>query len=298
MDGNRIFKPKILVPSGTGDIFWIMVKMESFIEKELNGINPIIFTNEDQSYKPERSAAFIKRIPFVEYGGAYQSGSLPSNLWMGTEWLKSNYNGFDYLFCVNGILRSGYSLEDFGLNKYKSNWFFKLNPSTIEEEYIKIYKKKYGNYIVGFFSDDGMFKVWLKNMPLEKIYSFLEKLYEKTKCKILLTGKEWDSKFNLKIMKFDKKNILIDLTGQTDLNQLFALIKSSKAVVGWCGGNTIMATVFKKPTFIFWSKYFKNSNFFINTIPPLARKNWYDYTVIENLSPIEQLVGKIEKIIK
>jgi hypothetical protein len=280
----------ILVPAGIGDIYWVMIKMQSFIEKRLGGEIPTIYTCEVDPKKSNRSQEFMERIPFVKYGGGFFTKSaIGTNSWFGTDWLIPDYehNGrkFDYLFCLNGVVRNGFDLErECGLDAFETNWYFPINPAPEEDVAALQYRSELGNYVVGFFSGDGMFSRWVAEMNHHAIYDHLTKIHERTGFKIVLTGKDWDwdTGVNQKILALDaNKGILVNKLGQTTVNQLFALMKNSKGIFGWHGGNTMMGVVFKVPTFMIWSKYFKNSKFYENCLPP-DKNGWYDFDVASN----------------
>ena len=62
---------KILTIPGIGDIHWVMLKLESWIAKNCPGEIPEVHVwNFDG--RP-RSEDFVKRIPFVKFGGYFNT---------------------------------------------------------------------------------------------------------------------------------------------------------------------------------------------------------------------------------
>ena len=150
--------------------------------------------------------------------------------------------------------------------------------SLHERRYGKQCQAKYGPYIMAFFVPHGMYQNWLGEFPIEEIYNALALIADTLKCRVLLTGAEWD-KVSLidDLMKMDAgfdRKALVDLTGQTTLEELFGLMRSSEGCIGFPGGNTIMSAVFKKPTLLIWNKYF-DKRFWKNCCPPDSHGNWY-----------------------
>lgn len=289
---------KILLLPGMGDIYWVFVKLLPFLQA--NGIvNPLVYTWELQANKKNRSADYIKRFPYVEYGGCYEGTSKCAtfnDLYFGTDWIKTDFEGFDYVLSFNGILRNGYSINNFGLDQYKADWLFPLTFSQEQQDHTYIYPEAYGNYIVAYFSDDGMFKQWLKYLPPQKLYEILKSLHDKTGYTIVISGCHWDKPFFDQIKACGNTDFIEELF-DTSLDQLFGLMNGARGMIGWCGGNSIMSTYFKKCTLIIWSEYFKQSNFYVNSVPPQAIGEWYDYVVAEQTS-VEQIVNKMMTLLE
>lgn len=289
---------KILVLPGMGDIYWVMVKMQSFIEK-YNITNPVIYTWELQPHKKNRSADYIKRIPFVKYGGPwYHDQRLPefNEIYFNTKWLIPNFNDFDYLFSVNGILRNGYDLNSFGLDEFKTDWYFGLTESEEENQATEKYKK-FGDYIVAYFSDTEMYKHWMKSLTADKIYQIFKIIHDNTGYKVLFSGCGWDKGLADIIIAKDNIGFIEDIIGETSIDQLFGLIKQSKGMIGWCGGNTIKSVYFKKPTVILWSKYFPNEGFYKYCVPPDSIDNWHEYKVVEQHS-VKEIANSMIRLIQ
>lgn len=273
---------KILVLPGMGDIYWVLTKLQSFLDQE--GIEtPLLYTWELQPHKKDRSKDYIKRVPFVEYGGSWvHDQNIPEfkEIYFGTTWLIRHFKEFDYLFSVNGVLRNGFSLESHGLDEYDTDWYFPLNPSAEEDEY-RIKYAQMGNYVVAYFNNTEMYVNWTKCLPDHEIFKMLEKIHNETGNKVVLTGSSWDRKFASHLKTMDVNNFIINMTGDTSIDQLFALMQEANGMIGWCGGNTIMSTYFKKPTVIIWSKYFSKEGFYKYSVPPDSHGSWYEYKVAE-----------------
>jgi len=249
---------RILTICGIGDIHWVMLKMESFIEKECKGVIPEI-TVWNFDGRP-RADGFVSRIPFVKFAGydnepmGRQQKRLFHEMYMeGSKEVVSGFKGYDYFICVNGSLRIGHNMDTI-MRQYSTNWNYKINT----EDCISPYSEP---YIIFYFSNHGMFTDWVAKMPPEKIRSFMQQIKG---YKLILTGSSWDTPFNQEL----EDNGVINLCGKTSLTELFGLIKGASAFVGWCGGNTIVSQHLNTPTLMLWSNYFSHKAFQTNWVDP------------------------------
>lgn len=273
---------KILVIPGIGDMHWVLLKLESFIEKHCPGEKPEVWVwNFDE--RP-RSGDFIKRIPFVKFGGylnepiGMDKNSFEKSYMTGdANYAKiSEFHGFDYYLCVNGILRVGLPWNSV-LPFYKTNWNYDINlegcKSPVE-----------GKYIIFYFSDHGMFKKnWTGHLDASKTAKLLDRMSD-WGYKLILTGSSWDKPYNDKIVGYSESGKLINMCGDTSLDELLGLIKGASAFVGWCGGNTIISQHMNTPTLMIWSRYFKRE-FQTNWVDPLRINKVYIPMNVENLNP-------------
>lgn len=269
---------KILVLPGMGDIYWVFTKLQSFIDQHKLS-NVVLYTWEIQPEKIERSADFIRMFPGISYGGGVE---IPTNtpefntIYFGDEWCLTDFRDFDYVLSMNGVLRNGNTLEHGDLNEYTTDWDFPLNHPTTES-----YDSTIGKYVVAYFTDDGMFKQWLRYFTPTVIYNTLQRIHEETGYRVVLSGCHWDQPFVEQIQAQGPSDFLVPIF-DTSVSQLFDLLKQSNGVIGWCGGNTIMSTHFKIPTLMIWSRYFRNERFFTNAVSPTSIHDWYFHLVCED----------------
>lgn len=263
---------KLLTICGIGDIHWVMLKMESFIEQNCKGEKPEVHIwNFDG--RP-RSGDFVKRIPFVEFGGYFNQPLEIDKHRFHTSYFHNkyqeikNFHGFDAYLCLNGGLREGYSMDDI-LPQYKTNWNYEINldgcETTIKEP-----------YIIFYFSNHGMFQEWVNHLTPKKIKQLLSQIKG---YKLILTGSTWDSEFN----RFLESDDVINMCGETSLDDLLGLIKGASAFVGWCGGNTIVSQHLNTPTLMLWSNYF-DKPFQTNWVSPDRQGTIYRPMNVEGLN--------------
>ena len=87
VSGKLVFyatKPKqerlnILVPPGIGDIYWVMVKLQSFLRERQITVPPNVHIVSLDSAK-DRSADYVRMVPFVR-GAGYKQCNRHSSLW-------------------------------------------------------------------------------------------------------------------------------------------------------------------------------------------------------------------------
>lgn len=278
---------KILTIPGIGDIHWVMLKMESFIKQNCPNEKPEIHIwNFDG--RP-RSADFVKRIPFVKFGGYFNQPIDIDRKRFNASYMTDGYqqirdfHGFDHYLCVNGGLRIGHSLENI-LPQYKINWDYEIDLRGCYTPFNE-------PYIIFYFSDHGMFKDWIKHMPPKKIKELLASIKG---YKLILTGSSWDGNFN---QLLESENVL-NYCGDTSLDELLGLIKGASAFVGWCGGNTIISQHLNTPTLMLWSDYFPHKAFQTNWVNPEKLGKIYQPMNVEGFelrefhNNLERLLGK------
>lgn len=251
---------KILVIPGIGDVHWVMLKMQSFIEQHCPGEKPEIWVWDFDGRR--RSADFIKKIPFVTFKGYWNAPIAEARETFNNAYFKNEgqlvkgFKEFDYFFCVNGGLREGRDFETEVLPKYKVNWDYPIDLSNL-------IPTKHKNYVLCYFSDHGMFTNWVRQLPPAKINEILQYI-RKQGYEVILSGATWDEKFNTQL----ETEGITNLCGQTTLDDLLSLIQSCECFVGWCGGNTIIAPHLGKKTLMIWNNYFPNKKFYTNWVKP------------------------------
>ncbi len=290
---------KILVPPGIGDIYWSMVKIRSFCEKNKLGIPDVYISSFDKS--KDRSIEYVKRIPFVKAAGyVHHKGDSPDWRAVWTEayhdcgrTIYENVEGCDYFIAYNGILRHGKSIADCD-TEYDCEWHPPMFYDLEQEQYGKDLIEKYGEYFVGYFVPHGMYKKWLTQFPPASIKKCLSEIHKTTKNPILLSGASWDKG----AMKLDAPGIIEDLIGKTTFPQLQALLKNAKGVIGFPSGLTFMSVLLGAPTFCFWNHYFSNTNFWWESVPPDTWHKTYDVIDTRIANPIQSARRFLEMVYK
>ncbi len=283
---NRV---KILVPPGIGDIHWVLVKLQAFIEQYKTGLPDVYICSFDK--KKDRSLEYLRMFPFLNAAGYkyYNKKDIPwreAYLQQGTT-IFNNIKGVDYFIAFNGRLRAPVTLAQIN-PELGLNWDLPMFESIEDKEYLsKFEKQNTPKYIVAYLVDHGMYsKHWLKYFGKEKILSILKKLANKFYCKIVFVGASWDEGTELgNYLLQELGDQAIDLYGQTTVGQVFELQRGALGTIGFPSGLSIMSAVFKKPTYLFWSDYF--NEVFWKTTCPTDSESWYGYGDVKKVTESE-----------
>jgi SAM-dependent methyltransferase len=277
----------ILLPPGIGDIYWCITKLESFLESIQEDVLDVYVSSITKGR--DRSSAFIKKFPFLHMKG-YLQHSLDERAFglayhcSGKNWFK-NVCGRDYFCAYNGSLEHGMKLDE--IKDYKTNWDLKMFSSLDEQRYGKKLKAGIGGYVIAYFVDHGMYERWINEYSYVEIARTLLKIYEKTGKKIVLLGAKWDHSELYKIISETLSDeILINLTGETSLDEAFSVLKFADAQVAFPSGLSMMGVHFGIPTVMIWNRFFRKE-FWQNACKPDAYENWYFPMDSRNATAIE-----------
>lgn len=268
-------RASILVPPGIGDAYWSFVKMESFIREMDLGVPDCYVQCFDDR---KRAHDYVRRIPFVRACG-YRDGEGVRPPEFDEAYLRDERNvfknvmGCDYFYAFNGGLRYGRRLESIS-PEFECNWDHRMHQTLAEKKYGREMKAN-GPYVVAYFVPHGMYKSWMQEFPPSKIAEMLWLIKSLSGCQIYLIGAKWDQ-YGLAHELCKSVPDIVDLSGKTDLDQCFGLLRNANGVIGYPSGVTIMSAHFKTPTYLLWSKYF-NENFHRYAIRSDAHDKWYDY---------------------
>ena len=259
---------RLLVPPGIGDIHWVALKLRAFLEKE-NAVADVWILDHDR--RP-RGLSFVRRLPFVRAAGYYRPSvsevemlgepRFKSCYFTGEHDLLPDFLGFDFLLCFNGSLRTGKKFEEI-LPTCRLEWDY---PVTEEKKDTAILERVPKKYVLFGLSDFTIFSEWVKAIGEEKLRALLAEIPKRFPGRVpVLTGASWDAPLNRRL-----SDMAVDLTGQTSLGELLALIRRADAFVGFAGGNGIVATHLGCPTHLIWH----------HGVYPEARfrQNWVDGT--------------------
>jgi SAM-dependent methyltransferase len=264
---------RILVPPGIGDIYWVFVKLRSFIKVNHIKEPPVIYIDAPDDRK--RSEDFVRSVPFVRFGGYWDKEIEQRESELASQFKRRkvlahicenrkiayNENGqhvfpglesFDWFISYNGSMDAGESLAEAD-PEYEVDWDIPIFISKGDD-----IKRDWG-YIVASFFDAGMYRKWIAELPPEKIYEMLAHIVDTTKKRVVLTGAEWDCKalVNVKLLSLDKGHgRLIDMIGQTTLGQYMGLLKNADGCIGFPAGNTILGPALGTKTGIIWNDHF------------------------------------------
>lgn len=284
--------PKVLVAPGSGDIHWVMLKMESIIQQHFNGETPEIWV-WSESRRTERSEGYIKRIPFVKWGGYYHASPMDvkvgQNVFVhGKPWISTPWRSFDMFVAFNAPLGWGEQLENMMPN-CEINWDYELKLTFADLEYGRSFSNPHDPYVVVSFFGHSFYGEWLKHFTVADIRGLLAEVSRTHR--VVLTGCEWDEKFMAKLWSPG----FFDVTGKTSMGQLLGLMKYAKAFVGFAAGNGMLAQHLRCPTFMLWKPDQWSPKFATNWVDPKRIEDGTYHPMAITAPCIDYIVEKINE---
>jgi len=265
--------PKILVAPGSGDIHWVMLKLESFIKSRFNpkaGKPEVHIWCEAESTK--RSEDYVRRIPFVKFGGYFDGKphhAFGSQVFVrGRPWCVKGWEGFDYFVAFNAPLGQGKSLETLW-PECDVNWNYELKLHGADLRYGKKLKRKHGEIIPVWFCGHSFYKGWLNQFTITQMHALIASL--QMHGKVVLTGAKWDVPFMRQFASPD----VVDLVGKTSMGELLGVLKYAKAYVGHAAGQGMLAQHLGTKTFLLWHPHQWVPEFMTNWVDPKKNKTVY-----------------------
>lgn len=280
-----------------------MVKIEAFCRKMDIREKPevVILANEVWESSQVRAVPLIDMIPFVTMADPQTTPMDPVNprpaclhdiyvrcgsrheqaIWPG-------FMGYEYFICYNGVINSGHWLEEDDL---ECNWYLPLTISKEQSDYRDKCKEIYGRYAVFYFSIVGDFVARnLKQFPLDKMAEGINKFCTKLGLTPVFIGAWWDLRWPLPDAKPYLAQLIsmipgvVNLVGQTSLDQAFGVMRGAELVAGYHCGLTNMAVMFKKPTVLLWAPDRFPPATPLSVAPPETRNTTYVPLFTQGLS--------------
>ena len=255
---------RILVPPGIGDGYWVFVKLRGFLAAR--GITMPHVWVHDQA-PASRSAGFWSRVPFVRFSG---SGCLPKrDLRPRRAYrppgvvVQRSVLTWDYFLSFNGTLEHGLSLD--AALPGPTNWYESLMRPEHHDAVVESYRTQFGRYVVCSFWEHGFYRHWLAEFSEGRIVEALRLIAESGYTPVVM-GAAWDcGGIGSRIAAADSR--FVNLVGQTDFDQMTALIEGSAGVLGFPAGNSLLGPYFRRPTVLLWHEHFKRQ-MWSNVCPP------------------------------
>ena len=289
-------RTRILLPGGIGDIYWVLVKLKSFLRRQGIEEKPLVSVLGPNIWESSRrrSIPFLQSVPFVEVANPPVEPMMPTPS-KYLEWVYSHvsveliervwpgFMGFEYFLCFNGIINTGHYLEEVD-PELECDWYFPMRISDEQSEYQDDLAKRYGRYAIFFFSFMGDFVTQnLAHFPLEKLAEGINRICSEKGLVPIFIGAWWDLKWPKPHGNHvDRLPLLIDmvpgavnLVGQTTLDQAFGAMRGAEMVSGYHCGLTNMAIAFRRPTVLLWSERRFPPKTPLAVAPPDSRNTFY-----------------------
>lgn len=275
--------PKVLVAPGSGDIHWVMLKMESIIERHFKGEKPEVWV-WSESRHTERSKGYVERIPFVKWGGYFHASAMDVKVGQevfvgGKPWIHTPWRSFDMFVAFNAPLGWGTPIEKL-MPKCEINWDYEVRL-TVDDLLLaaKLFERE-GPYIPVSFFGHSFYRNWLEMFTPEHIHDLLAQL--RPNYKIVLTGREWDAPF----MKQFAHRHDVNLVGKTSMGELLGLCVGARAFVGFAAGNGMLAQHLGCPTFMLWHSRQWDPKFATNWVDPeKLNKTYFPLSISAPVTP-------------
>ena len=280
---------KILVPPGMGDSYWSIVKMQSFLKSEGIDMPDIcIAAGKDKKYNGHvRAVPFLQMFPFVNAAGGHIAMKQMENgkkIWneayseRGRTVFRDIYD-HDYMLSYNGHIRWGVQLEDVD-PQYECDWHPPMFVSLDQENFKNNCIKQYGKYFCIYLPLYGHYVKWLEEFSLDNLIKAINKISKENDAIPVLVGAQWDAEDKKLSAAKGKIKKLVDLTGKTDMQQLFGCLRGSELVFGFPSGLTIMSAAIRCKTLMVWNDFYEigvhGNKFYRYVCPPDTwNKNYF-----------------------
>lgn len=297
--------PRIVVPGGIGDVYWVMVKLEAFCRREKIQEKPVVIILADDIWESSqlRSAPFLEMIPFVTTGNPQTTPMDPvrprpkylQNVYTkcGTspdQTIWPGFMGYEYFICYNGVINSGHWLE---ADDLECNWYLPLTISKEQERFKTKCVKKYGDYVVFYFSN--FTEEMLTKFSVDKIIESIRHFINRSGLTPVFIGAEWDLGWKYLTEIMGAIPGVVNLVGKTSLDQAFGVMRGAKLISGYHSGLTNLGIMFKKKTVLIWVGASFPPATPLAVAPPETRNTTYRPLLAEGLT-IDRYVGIMKEL--
>jgi len=184
-------RPVIWVPAGFGDTHWIVLKMESMIERWFAGKKPIVHVIGEPDPRHNRSGDYIERLPFVDFGGFVPGGAAVILPAFHAQTLAHGH-GFDLAVYASRHIEAGLRIEKW-MPSLEVNWNYEITETEEDREFGEQFLERHGPFVLVTFFNSGYYQDSIEDMPDERIVGLMHKLAEELHPrKLILTGGWWD----------------------------------------------------------------------------------------------------------
>ncbi len=279
-------RTRILVPPGIGDIYWVLVKLRSFLHE--NGLsNPeiTIVSDPDPLNSHLRGVEFIKM--YRDRGSSLQlrlgdPQFVPNDRSLQPIWDEAYSSrgrsifpgvmGYDFFMAYNGQINAGVNLED--ADGYECDWSL---PNIRRGVYPS-------PYMLCFFPFLGTYQSHEKDFHVNAIADIINEIacfYDYTPIFLGgMTEQIQDSKQKELIAHVPRS---INLVGRTSLQKVLELVNVASLIFGYHSGIPNIAAAMGRPTVLLWDDRFP-ANTSYACVPPNARGTTYKALQTKNLT--------------
>jgi len=283
---NEMGGPRIVIPAGIGDAYWVMVKMEAFCRRHgITGKPRVLVLAEKNQWDLARlrSVPFLEMVPFIEVAQERWVSADPveprpqclqeiydeSRIRHGRT-VFPGFMGYEYFVSYNGLLNTGHWLEDDDL---ECNWHLPLRESESQRVARADAMSKYGPYAVFYFSN--FTKRILRQFSVDKIVETLNHFVMQSGLTPLFVGSFWDLGWEPLGRIIKEVKGAVNLVGRTSLDEAFGLMKGASLISGYHCGLTNIGAAFGIKTVLIWDHKSFPRVTPLAVAPPETRKTTY-----------------------
>lgn len=269
---------RILVPPGIGDIYWVTVKLKSFLEKNnLTDPEITVVSYFDSLEAHLRGIEFLEMFPDIKIGDPQCVENDPElqQIWQEAylgpgKSIFPGVMGYDYLIAYNGVINSGGWLET--CDEYECDW----NPIQILPD---IWTAKHAfeasEYMLCFFPFIGTYSPHERDFPIALLAESINRFTALTGITpVFIGGKTEQAVDRNRYEMLYRTEGAVDLVGQTSLKEVFRLIAGAECVLGYHSGIPNLAAACGKKTLLLWDDRFPLSTCYA-CAPPAVRGGTY-----------------------
>ena len=287
---------RILVPPGIGDIYWVLVKLRSFIAKNrLANPELTIVSYPDDMDSHLRSIPFLEMIPWITIGDPQ---FVPNARGLEKLWDEAyagpgrsifpEVMGYDYLISYNGCINSGGWIET--ADEYECDWSIPVDmpPATRAVEGRK-------KFMLCFFPFIGTYASHEQDFPIPLIADSINKFSADTDIVPVFMGGK------LEQLKDERRHELmklvpsgIDLAGKTSIIQVLCLLRGCQLLYGYHSGIPNLGAAIGKPSVFLWDDRFPPSTSYA-CMPPYVRETTYHAMPTKGLT-VDSVVRKLHDV--
>jgi hypothetical protein len=235
---------KYVVPNGIGDVMWVLHKIKAINEKENPG-KPIdiVLSGNPGNHVDYRSVSFLKRFPFINSSEVIDIPVLRDKENVSDEKGRYRYEpdgvkGNHYFLCPNTVLERGDRLETW-MPEYPMDWDVINEFDWRGTEKGTRIGKELGKFVCFYLGpetgnvDEGHNRGFLWE-PSQ--WGKLGWKFKYRGCKVVLVGASYDRSFWERYVRDDNNMDWVDLIGELEIGETYALLRESRCLVSYqCG---------------------------------------------------------------
>lgn len=255
-------RTSIILPPGIGDSYWSLVKLQGLMK--LYGWGDVVDAWLEDARERNRAGDFARLAPFVSYQGTVRQSQ--SRMAFHEAYRQDgravipDVEGRDFLVAFNGVLGAGRSLDAVEPDA-PADWHYPMWRSLAQDTAEAEYRRRFGDYVVAFFVEDGFYHKWMAHFGRAEIRRVFDTLSRDRT--VVVMGAKWDRGG----VSSKAGGNIVDLSGQTTIDQMLGLVRGASGIVGHPAGNTIVGASMGVPTVLLYHEHFARP-FWTNTVPP------------------------------